>query len=382
MGALASETVIVGGGVYGVALAFELAREGRQVLVLEADQLASGASGGLGKRGVRANGRDLRELPLMRLAYDLWPKLAEVLGADTGFEQTGQVRLYERAHDVGDAEVRANVQSSFGIPSFHLDRRALLDLEPGIGPQVIGGVHCPLDGVADHTATTLAYGAAARALGATILEGARVVELVREDGVVRVLRLADGTQVRVERDLILANNAGVRALLGELAPPLPVWTVLPQVVVSSACASKPFHGLIGHFHRPLALKLMDGDRVMMSGGWRGQWNETLGQGETLPASVLGNLAQAVAVFPALAGIEIEEARADRLETVCVDGVPIIDRAPGAPNVLFLTGWSGHGWALAPALAGLIAEWCLSSERPALLEPFRLDRFPSRGSGAA
>ena len=33
-------------------------------------RLPSGASGGPGKRGVRANGRDVRELPLMRMAYE------------------------------------------------------------------------------------------------------------------------------------------------------------------------------------------------------------------------------------------------------------------------------------------------------------------------
>ncbi|HXH11738.1 MAG TPA: FAD-dependent oxidoreductase [Alphaproteobacteria bacterium] len=60
--------VIVGGRVYGAGVAWELAKRGAEVLLLEAQQIASGASGGLGQRGVRANGRDLRELALMRLA--------------------------------------------------------------------------------------------------------------------------------------------------------------------------------------------------------------------------------------------------------------------------------------------------------------------------
>ena len=71
--------VIVGGGVYGAGVAWELARRGAEVLLVEAQRVASGASGGLGKRGVRANGRDLRELPLMRLAYELWPSFADLV---------------------------------------------------------------------------------------------------------------------------------------------------------------------------------------------------------------------------------------------------------------------------------------------------------------
>ena len=68
-----ADYVIVGGGIHGCAVAWELATRGADVLLLEAKSIASGASGGLGERGVRANGRDLRELPLMRLAYDIWP---------------------------------------------------------------------------------------------------------------------------------------------------------------------------------------------------------------------------------------------------------------------------------------------------------------------
>ncbi|HEV8190636.1 MAG TPA: FAD-dependent oxidoreductase, partial [Ktedonobacterales bacterium] len=83
--------VIIGGGVYGSGVAWELARRGADVLLLESGTIASGASGGPGKRGVRANGRDVRELPLMRMAYELWPKLAGEIGAPTGYERIGNL---------------------------------------------------------------------------------------------------------------------------------------------------------------------------------------------------------------------------------------------------------------------------------------------------
>lgn len=58
----------------------------------------------------------------------------------------------------------------------------------------------------------------------------------------------------------------------------------------------------------------------------------------------------------------------------VDGIPIIDRLPGAANLLVGTSWSGHGFALALAMAQLLADWATGSERPALLRPFAYDRF--------
>ena len=75
-----TDYVIIGGGVYGCATAWHLAKAGASVTVLERWTVASGASGGPGHRGVRANWRDRRELPLMREAYPVWDALHETLG--------------------------------------------------------------------------------------------------------------------------------------------------------------------------------------------------------------------------------------------------------------------------------------------------------------
>ena len=112
----------------------------------------------------------------------------------------------------------------------------------------------------------------------------------------------------------------------------------------------------------------------MSGGWRGAWNPHDRRPELVPESVDGNWAQAVAVFPSMASLSIAVATVDRPESVCLDDVPIIDRMPDASNVFIATGWSGHGWAIAPAVARLLANWVLDGSRPQLLKPFRLKRF--------
>ena len=120
-------------------------------------------------------------------------------------------------------------------------------------------------------------------------------------------------------------------------------------------ATPAFRSLLGHEHRRLALKMLADGSVMLSGGWRGRANPETGQGETFPEAVAGNYAEAVRVFPAIEGLKVAEARADRVETSCADGIPIIDRLPEAPNVLIGCGWTGHGWASAPAVAPLLAE---------------------------
>ena len=133
--------------------------------------------------------------------------------------------------------------------------------------------------------------------------------------------------------------------------------------------------LIGHAHRTLAIKPLPDGRVMISGGWRGRWDERSGKGLPIADQVEGNRREAVAVYPALADLALDEVHTDRAEMLSADGIPIIDYLPGAANMLVGVGWSGHGWAIAPAVARLMAEWVLSGERSPLLAPFGYGRFP-------
>lgn len=369
-----ADVVIVGAGVYGSALAWELARRGREVLVLEANAIASGASGGPGRRGVRANGRDVRELPLMHRAYEIWPTLSDMLDADTGFARIGHLELAEQPEAVARASARCAQQQRHGIPTELVDGAQLRALEPEVADSVLLALYCPLDGVADHTATTRAFARAAERCGARFREGTRVAQLVTDAARVRAVLTADGDRIEVGSAVVVVANQGVAELIAPLGSRLPTFPVLPQVLVTEPLARPVVRHLIGHLHRRLAMKTLDDGAVMITGGWLGVWNAERGVGETVPDAVAGNFADAVAVYPCLAGTEIALAVADRSESVTPDLVPIIDRVPIAPNCLFATGWSGHGWAIAPAVAELMAMWLIEGDRPALLGPFALSRF--------
>ncbi len=373
-----ADYVIVGGGIYGCAVAWELARRGNDVRLLEARRIASGASGGLGERGVRANGRDLRELPLMRLAYDIWPSLQEEIGGFTGYRRLGHLHLIEREEDLAAAPAQVWLQNQQGIESRLLDAAALRELEPGLSENVIAAIFCPRDGVADHSATTRALAQAAQQQGATIQEDAPVTGLRRrDDRVVAVEATIDGEGaiIPIREGLILLSNAHIAGFIErELGAQLPIWRMLPQVMALRPDIPPPMTHLIGHAHRTLAIKPLPDGRVMISGGWRGRWDERSGRGQPIAEQVEGNRREAVAVYPALADLAVDEVFADRAEMISADGIPIIDYLPGGANMLVGVGWSGHGWAIAPAVARLMAEWALSGERPGLLAPFTYGRF--------
>jgi sarcosine oxidase subunit beta len=372
--------VVVGGGVYGAGTAWELAERGADVGLFEADAVASGASGGLGKRGVRANGRDPRELPLMDLAYDLWPALADDIGAETGYERTGHLTLYERESGgpgggYASAPARRWLQERKGVPTDLLDAEELRATEPNVSEDVVGALHCPDDGVADHTATTRGLASAAEDRGGDVHEGTPIAGVERDGDGVTAVTTEGGERVGVGEELLLLANVDVPRLLDEaFGVTLPVWRILPQVVSTEPLESVPVEHLIGHDSRTLALKEIAGDRVMISGGWRGTWNDAAGRGEVVRAHVEANVREAVATYPALADATVERADAGRPESHSVDGVPIIGRLPGVENLLFATGWTGHGFAISLAVNRLLADWAVTGSRPERLVPFGYERF--------
>jgi len=369
---------VIGAGLTGLYAAWRLALLGREVMVLEQSAVAAGASGGPGRRGVRANGRDRRELPLMARAYRLWPDLADETGHPTGYQRTGQLHLTEHPEDMGALGAQAGAQAAAGVPSVVVEGPGLRHLEPELSDRVVAAVHCPLDGVADHTATTRGLAAAARRAGAELREGVGVGELRwSRDRIGAVTGEGDVVEAGTA---VVAANAGAQALLASGGIVLPVFPVFPQVLVSPPLERTCVRHLIGHAHRRLALKTLPGGEVMITGGWLGRWDADEKGGVVVPDAVAGNLADAAAVFPSLAGVEVALAVADRAEAVSRDLVPIIDRVPGADNAFFATGWSGHGWAIGPVVAELLVEWVTTGRRPPLLAPFALERF-SAASGA-
>ena len=145
-------------------------------------------------------------------------------------------------------------------------------------------------------------------------------------------------------------------------------------MLTAPMANMPINHLIGHFSRTLALKEESGNRLMISGGYPGNWDPVSQTGTAVESSIEANLADAVAVYSGLDGVKIELADANHLEAVAVDDIPVIDMVPGTDNAIYATAWSGHGWAIAPSVTEMLAEWGMNGKRPEHLAPFAHTRF--------
>lgn len=371
---------IVGGGIYGSAVAYHLSGRGYSIGLFDREKPGAGASGGEGKRGVRASKRDVRELPLMREAYDIWPKLSDQLDVDTGYERIGGVHLFESETSgstggVNAARAMVAVQNQFGIETRLWDQQTVRGEYPGISTLIDGAVYAPNDGVASHESTTAGFVQRAQELGATVHEDTTVDEVIVAKSGQAVGVRCEGQEWPVRQAVFIANNAGAPTLLEQLGlSNLPVWAVVPQALFLRTREAPHIPYLTSHTSRPLSVKMLSEDRVMLSGGWRGKWNQELDSGEALEANIEGNIETLTRVFPYLTDPYDVVADASRKEAATYDQIPIVDRVPGVNNILVATGWTGHGWALAPAVTRHIADWLDTGRRPDELRAFGLARF--------
>lgn len=159
----------------GCSTAYHLAKKGASVLVVERRAIAaeqSSKSWGF----CRQQGRDLRELPLMVESIAAWTGLEEELGWDCGWQQGGNLGLFQTEEKRAAYTRWAEAAQPYGVQTEALDRSAVAEILPGLGMDhpTLGGMWTKNDGSADPEKTTAAFAAGAVAHGAVILQGSGV----------------------------------------------------------------------------------------------------------------------------------------------------------------------------------------------------------------
>ena len=152
---MTDEIAVVGGGLVGTAIGWGLARLGHRVTVFDEDDAVQRASrANFALIWVQSKGLGMPAYAQWsRQAAGHWPALAALLKQQTGhdvhLEQKGGFALClsesELARRVARLE-QLNAQPGSRLPYDVMDHAAVTRMVPAIGPDVIGGIFCPLDG--------------------------------------------------------------------------------------------------------------------------------------------------------------------------------------------------------------------------------------------
>ena len=217
-----AEVVIVGGGVMGTSIAFQLAEAGCDVLLVERDALASGSTS-RAAGGVRAQFSDELNIALALRSLEAFDRFGSRPGAEIDLHKVGYLFLLDREEDVRVFERSVALQNEHGVPSRLVDRAEAKRLSPLAGVDgVIAATFCPIDGHATPEAVVQGYAAGARAHGAVIATGCDVTAIEVEDGEIRAVQTSAG---RVECSTVVCAagvwSPAVGAMVGLTLPVVP-----------------------------------------------------------------------------------------------------------------------------------------------------------------
>lgn len=368
------EVLIIGGGVIGSSIAYHLARQGRTVLVVESQEIAvepaaSWASAG----GIRPQGLHPAEAVLARAALDRWPLLSEELEADLHYHKNGHLLLAENEAEAEQLQNFVQHQHELGFREVaFLDRKATMDLVPGLGEQVTGGSFSPASGHADPRRTTRAFAAAAQRYGAIYWTGTRCLALHRVADRVGGA-LTERGNVQAEQT-VLAAGAWSRELASSIGIQLPLRVSALQALLSTATSPHVLLPVLSTVKGTLSLKQRPDGAFLLGGGWLGDLTSDDRSYTLRKVNQQGNWSLACELFPLLRKLQLASAWGG-LQVHSLDDLPFIGSFSELAGLTLALG-SWYGFALAPAIGRSVADHLAGLPTPELnqLTPDRIAHF--------
>jgi 4-methylaminobutanoate oxidase (formaldehyde-forming) len=200
-----AQIVIIGGGVGGCSIAYHLADLGwKDVVVLERHELTAGStwhSAGL----VGQLRSDANLTRMMSYSTDLYRRLKDETGQDTGWREVGGIRLASSTERMQDLKKLVGMARSFDVPIEMISPKEAHDMFPLMSLDgVLGAAFTPNDGVIDPTSLTMALAAGAKNRGVKFYEETDVLGIKLKDGSVDEIVTNKGT-IKTE---IVVNATG------------------------------------------------------------------------------------------------------------------------------------------------------------------------------
>ena len=344
------EVVVVGAGVAGLGVAWELAERGRRVLVLDAGEAGRGASwaaAGMLAPAAEVGFDELDLYALGRESLGRWPafarRLAAASGLDLGYRAEGTLVVADDRDSARALRRLFQFQRGHGVPVEWLTGDEAAELEPLVSPRLPAAVWSPDDHQVDPRAVVAALRRAVEAAGGVVREHVRVGRVV-PDPEAPAVETAGGPLAA--RAVVVAAGVGSAGLGLDPAPP--VRRVKGQAL---ALRLDPERGLdLRRVVRgPDAYLVPKADGRLVVGATS---EDGVTDGRVTAGGLFRLLEGAVAVVPGVEDMELVETWAAH-RPASRDHAPLLGRSPH-PGVFYATGHYRHGVLLAPVTAEEVA----------------------------
>jgi sarcosine oxidase subunit beta len=361
-----SDVIIIGGGIIGCAIGYEMAKRNRSVIVFEKGTVGGEASG-RNPGGVRQSNRNPAELPLAIESIKIWSNLKKELEYDVEYQQIGHIRLLISKQEYNIALENVEWAKKFGLDMCILTPEETRNRIPFLSKDVslLGATYCQSDGVANPLLVTRAFAKAACKLGVQIKENEELEKLIIDSGRI-VSAITNHAQFRAEV-FINAAGAGARNICNQIGLDFPITIKRNHLLVTEPLphfVNEFISGDFGYMRQALTGGILLGIYGFPSDHYN---NSTLFQ------AFLEAAKRHLQFFPFLKKVNIIRSWAGTTNWT-PDEIPIIDRSPTFDNFFLASGFSGHGYCLGPIIGRLMTEWILDGKTSLDLSSFKWMRF--------
>jgi glycine/D-amino acid oxidase-like deaminating enzyme len=358
------DVIIAGAGIVGAACAYECAIEGLKVTVIDAGQVAGGATAaGMGHIVVMDNSE--AQFQLTRYSRELWNDRSEELPDACQYLRAGTLWIAADENELQEVRRKQEYYSSHGVRTNILDGGELRRLEPNLRPDLAGALLVPDDVVLDPPSAASYFLSRAIERGTQLMTG-QMIEKIDDSGV----KLANGDVLQAGAYI---NASGWRA--PQLTGCLPVVARKGHLVLTRSEPGFIRHQLVelGYLqsaHQSTGLSVAFNVQPRRGGEVIVGASRQFGAEDTNVEKDIVNrmLDRATAYVPSLANLEIAGARAG-IRAATPDKLPLIGQISGYDRVFAATGHEGLGITTSLATARLLVDGMLGRESAISRQPY-------------
>jgi glycine/D-amino acid oxidase-like deaminating enzyme len=373
---------VVGAGIVGCATAWELARRGVEVGLLERSAQPASETTGLGEGNVLCCDKQPgAELDLARCGLALYDEIEELLGAEAGIRRKGALMVHA-AHESWAAEPeRLAAMRSTGVSCELLGADEVRAAEPELSGAILGASRFPGDLQCAPRAIARALAREAQRHGATLLTEFDAERIVLSGSGVTGVAGGDGVRALSSDAVVLAVGPWSAALAATAGLHLPVEPRKGQLVRLERRPGFLAHKVIDGSYMAAVASSGAGlltssviettlDGHVLVGSSRERRGFDLSVDPVVSQALLG---RAKLLAPRLGALRVDSAWAG-LRPWLPGGLPAIGRSAVADGLWVATGHEGAGVAHGPVTGRLIAQGICGEPSELDLTPFDPDRF--------
>jgi sarcosine oxidase subunit beta len=365
-----ADTVIIGGGIIGVSIAYYLGKMGaKNVILFEKDLIGMGSTG-LCAGGIRRQWSTEVNMHFALKAFEVFQNFEEEFGTSPEFHQIGYLFLARDEEETKSFRKNIELQNHFNVPSEFLTHEEIEKEWPFLNLEdVAGGAFCDTDGYAGPSEVTNAIARGARWHGIQIIEKTEVISI--EVGRNRIVSVTtkDGS---VETHTVVNAAGPYAANVGKLAGiEIPVSPIRRQLFVTDPFDKIPPSVPLTIDHNQNFYFRREGNCVLLSGPQDESPSFNLKTDFDAMVVTAEKATHRVPVF--------EEANISRgwagLYEISPDNHAILGNVPEVEGFVLAVGFSGHGFQHGPAAGMAIAELILHGKSETIdITPLALSRF--------